>query len=509
MQYSRKLGPPLVASAVAMIVVANFSIVQILAVDRFSPAELFRAIWPVALIATVAITLVMSFLYNSLEGVMLEMERRERVAVAFGMHDPLTGLANRILLNDRLSTSIERHLRKNEKFALLMLDLDHFKNVNDVLGHQVGDELLKGVAGRLSALSRDTDTVARLGGDEFVMIQADVKRVADVQRLCGRISQALARPFLINGRELTVGVSMGSVLAGQATGDATEYMRRVDIALYKAKADGRNCIRFFSDTMDAEVQRRARIEDDLRKALQSGEGLEVHYQPQIDSLGSIKGVEALLRWTHPIFGDLGPTEVVPIAEEAGLIEKLGEFVFREACRTARNWPQLFVAVNISPMQFTKSACLSERLKQIAEEIGVLCEQIELEITESVFIDHGQDCEKHIKSLREQGFRVALDDFGTGYSSLSYLRRFQVDKIKLDKSFADDQNVQGSVAIIRAAVMLAHALGLEVVAEGIETAEQEHVALEAGCDGLQGYRYAAAMPADSLSDYIVSSVRSVA
>ena len=509
MQYSRKLGPPLVASSVAMIVVVNFCIIQILADSRSNPAELFHVIWPVVLIATVAITLVMSFLYNALEEIMLEMERREREAVAFGMLDPLTGLANRIRLNDRLSTSIERRLRKNEKFALLMLDLDHFKKVNDVLGHQAGDEMLKGVAGRLSALSRDTDTVARLGGDEFVIIQTDVKRAADVQHLCGRISQELAKPFLIDGRELTVGVSIGSVLADLANGDATEYMRRVDIALYKAKADGRNCIRFFSDTMDAEVQRRARIEDDLRKALSGGEGLEVHYQPQIDAHGNIKGVEALLRWTHPVFGDLRPTEVVPIAEEVGLIEQLGEFVFRDACRTARNWPELFLAVNISPMQFTKSAHLSERLKQIAEEIGVPCEQIELEITESVFIKHGHECEKHIKTLREQGFRVALDDFGTGYSSLSYLRRFQVDKIKLDKSFADDQNVQGSVAIIRAAVMLAHALGLEVVAEGIETAEQEQVALEAGCDGLQGYRYAAAMPAGALRDYVFSSPRAVA
>lgn len=474
-----------------------------------STIDLFRSIWPIALVSTIAILLVMSFLYNALQEIMSEMERRECVALEFGMRDPLTGLANRILLHERLAGSIERHRRNGENFALLMLDLDHFKKVNDLLGHQAGDELLKGVASRLNALSRETDTIARLGGDEFVVVQTNINGIASVEHLCRRISKELAKPFVIAGREVSVAVTIGSVVAGQAKGDVTDYLRRADIALYKAKDSGRNCFRLFSDSMDAEVHRRASIEDALRKSLSSGRGLEVHYQPQIDSSGQVKGVEALLRWIHPVLGNLAPSEVVPIAEEIGLIEKLGEFVFRDACRTAQKCPDLFVAVNISPLQFAKTARLSESLKQIAEEAGVSCAQIELEITENVFIEQGQNCESHIKALREQGFRIALDDFGTGYSSLSYLRRFQVDKIKLDKSFADDQNLQGSVAIIRAAVVLAHTLGLEVVAEGIETAEQEQVALEAGCDGLQGYRYAAAMPADRLIEYLQSPLRAVA
>ena len=488
-----------------MIVVVNFCIVRLLAAGQASSIDLFHSIWPIALVSTVAIVLLMSFLYNALQQIISEMERRERAALAFGMRDPLTGLANRILLYDRLDGSIERRRRNDENFALLMLDLDHFKKVNDVLGHQAGDELLKGVATRLQALSRNTDTVARIGGDEFVIVQTNIRRVADVHRLCRRISKELAKPFVIDGRDVSVGVSIGSVLASQAKGDSTEYMRRVDIALYKAKEGGRNCFRFFSDAMDAEVHRRASIEDALRKSLPSGEGLEVHYQPQIDAYGKIRGVEALLRWTHPLFGNLEPSEVVPIAEEVGLIEKLGEFVFKEVCRTAQKCPELFVALNISPLQFAKSARLSESLKQIVEAAGVSCAQIELEITENVFIEQGQECESQINALREQGFRIALDDFGTGYSSLSYLRRFQVDKIKLDKSFADDQNLQGSVAIIRAAVVLAHTLGLEVVAEGIETLEQEQVALEAGCDGLQGYRYAAPMPADRLHEYLATTL----
>ncbi|GAC1582088.1 MAG: hypothetical protein NVS3B5_16380 [Sphingomicrobium sp.] len=501
MQYSQRLAPPLVAAAIAMVVLANFSIVRFLAVGQTTSFELFHTIWPVLLFSTVAVILVMSLLYSALQDIIREMAKRERDAVEFSLHDPLTGLGNRVLLHDRITSAVERYARSGEGFAVLMLDLDNFKTVNDVLGHHMGDQLLKCVAQRLKALMRETDTVARLGGDEFVIIQTSVGSASVVPRMCARIIKELSEPFQIEGHEVIVGVSIGSALCGNEGVTATEYLRRSDIALHKAKNKGRDCACTFSATMDAEVQRRAIIQADLREALRKGKGLEVHYQPQVDAKGAIQGVEALLRWTHPVFGILSPTEVVPIAEESGLIDKLGDFVFREACQIARRWPNLSVAVNVSPKQFSKSARLSERFRSIAVEFGVPCSQIELEITESVFLQ-GVDCERHIKMLRSQGFRVALDDFGTGYSSLSYLRRFKVDRIKLDKSFAEDQNVHSSIAILRAAVLLAHTLGLEVIAEGIETAEQEQVALQAGCDGLQGYRYGSAMPSDGLPGYSV-------
>lgn len=501
MRYSKKIGPPLVSAAIAMIVIANFCIVQILARGRETSFELFASIWPIALISTVSMVLVMSFLYHTLEEVMREMERRELAAVEIGFRDPLTGLANRLLLHERLGSAIERYRRNNENFALLMLDLDRFKKVNDVLGHHVGDELLKLVAERLEGLVRETDTIARLGGDEFVIVQTSMKRADDVRRLCGRVSQELLEPFTIDGRSVSIGVSIGAVTGTNASFETAEYLRRSDIALYRAKAEGRNCFRFFSEEMDAEVQRRARLEEDLRQCLTEGQGLDVHYQPQMGAHGRIIGLEALLRWDHPDLGNVPPTEVIAIAEEIGLIEPLGEMVFREACRTALRWPGLFMAVNISPMQFARTAGFPEKLSQIAAEEGTPCGQIELEITEGLFLEQGQTCENHISSLRAAGFRIALDDFGTGYASLSYLRRFQVDKIKLDKSFATNESAEASVAIIRAAVVLAHALGLEVVAEGIETTQHEQIALEAGCDGLQGFRYACAMPVDGVVDYI--------
>ena len=498
MQFSKILCPPLVSAAIAVIVLENYSIIRLLTRGQKTSLELFYSIWPTALVSSVIVILVMSLLYNSLQDIIEQMARREKDAIESGFLDPLTGLANRTLLHDRITRSIQQCKRSGEGFSVLMLDLDHFKTVNDVLGHPAGDQLLRHVAQRLKTLLRETDTIARVGGDEFVIVQADVGGKAAVQRMCARIITELSKPYQIEGREVIVGVSIGSALSRDVDGDATEYMRRSDIALYKAKNEGRNCARVFSASMDAEIQRRSTIQADLREALRKKKNLEVHYQPQVDTKGKIQGLEALLRWTHPDFGILSPPEVVSIAEEYGLIGKLGEFVFRDACRTARKWPNLSVAVNVSPKQFSNSIHLSEKFKSIAAEIGIPCAQMELEITESVFID-GFSCEKSIKELRSLGFRIALDDFGTGYSSLSYLRKFKIDRIKLDKTFFEDHNIQSNISILRAAVLLAHALGLEVIAEGIETAKQAQVALQAGCDGFQGYRYGSAVPSEGLAD----------
>jgi EAL domain-containing protein (putative c-di-GMP-specific phosphodiesterase class I) len=269
--------------------------------------------------------------------------------------------------------------------------------------------------------------------------------------------------------------------------------------MYRSKSSDRNCYRIFSEEMDAAVQRRNLIETKLREALRDGTGISLHYQPQLHTSGALVAVEGLMRWHDADLGDLAPSEVIPIAEESGLIARLGEATFRMACKAAADWPHLLVAVNLSPLQFREDG-LPARLRAITREEGIECDQIEIEITEGLLIEHADVSEAAIRELRESGFRIALDDFGTGYSSLSYLRRFPVDKIKLDRSFIQSANLGHSSSIIRAAVTLGHALNLTVVAEGISSSDQEKIALEAGCDALQGHLYAPAMPADSIRNF---------
>jgi diguanylate cyclase (GGDEF)-like protein len=499
MAYSRKLGPPIVSAAVATLVLTNFTTVVVVKRDAASGTELFDAIWPILLTSAVAIVLVMSFLYRSLVDLVQELERREASAQHQAVHDPLTGLANRALLEDRLDQAIGRYRRNNDMFALLILDLDRFKLVNDTFGHAAGDLLVQQVAERLAGLIRETDTIARIGGDEFAIVQSSIKSEADIRRLCGRIIESIDEPFYLGGREARVGVSVGAVLVDGMTSEASDLIRKADITMYRAKSASRNCYRLFSEEMDVAVQRRNLVETKLRHALEAGTGIELHYQPQLDTQGAVVAVEALLRWTDEELGEIPPIEVIPIAEESGLITALGEVTFRMACRSAAEWPHLLVAVNFSPLQFREED-LPSRLRAIALEEGVECDRIEIEITESLLIEHADVSEAAIRELREIGFRIALDDFGTGYSSLSYLRRFPVDKIKLDRSFIESVDMDQSISIIRAAVTLGHALNLTVVAEGISSPEQERIALEAGCDGLQGHRYAAAMPAEAIKNF---------
>jgi diguanylate cyclase (GGDEF)-like protein len=499
MAYSRKLGPPIVSAAVATLVLTNFATVVLVKGDAASGPELFDAVWPILLTSAVAIVLVMSFLYRSLVDLVLELERREASAQHQAVHDSLTGLANRALLEDRLDQAIGRFRRNKDMFALLILDLDRFKLVNDTFGHAAGDLLVQQVAERLQGLIRETDTIARIGGDEFAIIQSSIKSEGDVRRLCGRIIESIGEPFYLRGREARVGVSVGAVLVDAAASEASDLIRKADITMYRAKSAARNCYRLFSEEMDAAVQRRNLVETKLRQALEEGNGIDLHYQPQLDTSGALVAVEALLRWNDEELGEISPAEVIPIAEESGLMAALGETTFRMACRSAAGWPHLVVAVNFSPLQFREED-LPSRLRAIAREEGVECERIEIEITESLLLEHADVSEPAIRELRENGFRIALDDFGTGYSSLSYLRRFRVDKIKLDRSFFQNADFDQSISIIRAAVTLGHALNLKVVAEGISSADQERIVLEAGCDGLQGHRYAPAMPAHAIRDF---------
>ncbi len=500
MGYSRKVAAPIVSAAVTTIVLTNFATVSIVRDDSYSSLEVFRSIWPIALTSAVAVVLVMSFLYRTVMDLVQELETRESAAHHASLHDQLTGLANRVLLEDRLSQALTRYRRDGEQVALLMLDLDRFKQVNDTLGHNAGDELVRQVGERLQSLIRETDTVARIGGDEFAIVQVGPKGESDVRRLCERIIGVIRQPFTLGDREARVGVSIGAVFASQEVAEASDLMRKADITMYRAKGAGRDCFRIFTEAMDADVQRRDRIESSLRAELGPDSALELHFQPLMGSRGQVIGVEGLLRWDHPVLGWIPPMEVIPIAEECGLIEDLGQIVLRKACATARKFPDLPVAINLSPLQFRKPD-FATTLKSIVEEEGVSCGQIELEITESLFIEHGPLCEMGIQQLRRNGFRVALDDFGTGYSSLSCLRRFPVDKIKLDRSFIDIAARDQSIAVARAAVTLGHAMDLEVVAEGISCREEEQIALEAGCDALQGYLYAAAMPPEELETYL--------
>ena len=500
MGYSRKLGAPIVSAAVATIALTNFATVTIVKSQAGPDPALFGVIWPIALTSAVAVILVMSFLYKSLVDVVQELETREQAAQHQAMHDQLTGLANRALLEDRLNQALSRVRRDGASVALLALDLDRFKQVNDTLGHAAGDLLVQEVGRRLQGLLRETDTVARIGGDEFAIIQSAPRSEGDVRRLCARVIEALGEPFLLRGREARVGVSVGAVFAGKESADAAELIRKADITMYRAKSSGRNCYRIFSEEMDAAVQRRDQIEIALREALIAGEGLDLHYQPQLDSRGAVMGIEALLRWRDPMLGHVSPAEAVPIAEECGLMEPLGNFIFRRACQAAKRWPDMSVAVNLSPLQFRRED-LPQELQRIAAEEGVSCEQMELEINENLFLQHGDSCEPWIAQLRASGFRVALDDFGTGYSSLSHLRRFQVDKIKLDRTLVAAASPSDGLAFLSAAVTVGHAMQIEVVAEGIANKEQEQVALEAGCDGVQGNLYAPAMSSEALADFL--------
>jgi diguanylate cyclase (GGDEF)-like protein len=490
----------MIAAGVAMLALANTAIVQVAARAKVTYPGIFGSIWPIAVTSAVAIILVMSCLYKMLRLLVVELEGSEEAARHSALHDPLTGLPNRALLEDRLDQALRHHRREGASVAVLMLDLDRFKQVNDTLGHKAGDELVRQVADRFRALLRESDTVARIGGDEFAVLQVGPKGEEDVASLCDRMIEAVRAPFLIGGQEARVGLSIGAAMAGDGAANADDILRQADISLYRAKAAGRGCHRLFSREMDLEVRRRDLVEHKLREALEGG-AIDVHFQPQINArTGALTGVEALMRWEDPELGQVSPAEAVPIAEECGMMDALGEHVFARVCEAARRWPALTVAVNLSSLQF-RTPGLPGRLSEVAAGWGVDCVRIELEITERMVIEHGDLCRRAIEDLRAAGFRIALDDFGTGYSSLNYLRQFEVDKIKLDRSFLESAPRDRTLAIVRAAVMLGHAMELQVIAEGISERAQEEIAIQAGCDGLQGFLYAPPLAAADLDVFL--------
>jgi diguanylate cyclase (GGDEF)-like protein/PAS domain S-box-containing protein len=413
-------------------------------------------------------------------------------------HDALTGLPNRIQYNERLEQELEA-IESGASLAVLYLDLDHFKNVNDTLGHSMGDELLKTAADRLRSCVRQTDIIARLGGDEFAIIQTGIDQASDAAGLACRIQEAISAPFDLDGLHAVTNVSIGISLAPMNASLSADLMKQADMALYHAKAAGRNAYRFFEPQMDAIMRARRRIESSLREAIVDG-GLELQYQPVVRVADeAIVGMEALLRWRHAERGMLMPAEFIPVAEETGLIVPLGEWVLRQACADAAKWPaDIKVAINLSPAQFKDRSLMQVIMSALAAS-GLPPARLELEITEELLLQDDENTLARLKQLRELGVQIVMDDFGTGYSSLNYLRRFPLDKIKIDQAFVgglSDGNAV-SAAIVQAVVGIAKVLRVRTTAEGIETQEQLRLVKALGCTEVQGFLFGTPMPAGEL------------
>jgi diguanylate cyclase (GGDEF)-like protein/PAS domain S-box-containing protein len=423
-----------------------------------------------------------------------ERKRAEARIAFMAHHDALTSLPNRILLRLEMEQALTRIERHGKMVAVMCIDLDNFKAVNDTLGHPLGDLLLQAVAERLEDALRQVDTVARLGGDEFAVLQAEVGDPAEVTALAQRLLAALQEPVDLDGHQVAVGASIGIALAPGDGADVDRLLKNADIALYRAKADGKATFRFFEPEMDARVQARRRLEVDLRAAMQSA-ALDVHYQPLVDLDSSrISGFEALIRWRHPLRGEIPPAEFIPVAEESGLISQIGSFVLRKACRDAARWPSdVRIAVNLSPVQFRPGNLLQLVTDALAES-GLTPDRLELEITESLLLEKSDQVVATLHTLRALGVRIAMDDFGTGYSSLSYLRSFPFDKIKIDRSFIHDlASNADSRAIVRAIVSLGASLGMTITAEGVEEEVDLNCLRAEGCTEAQGHLFSHARP----------------
>jgi diguanylate cyclase (GGDEF)-like protein len=431
-------------------------------------------------------------------------QRQSEVKIEYmAHHDALTDLANRVLLNDRLEHALAR-IQNDQLVAVHHLDLDQFKSVNDTFGHPCGDKLLRIVAERLRCLVAEADTIARMGGDEFVIVQAAIADPTDATSLAQRVIDALSEPYDIDGQQAVIGVSIG-ISVGPGDGSNTDkLLRNADLALYRAKSDGRGTFRFFEPAMDLQMQTRRVMEQDLRKALPGGE-FELHYQPVVNLASKdISGFEALIRWNHPTKGLVSPAAFIPLAEEIGFIVPMGEWVIRQACATAAQWPDhLHVAVNISAIQFRSPGLMQVIVGALAAS-GLAPTRLEIEITESVLLHNKEATLAVLHQLRALGIRIAMDDFGTGYSSLTYLQSFPFDKIKIDRSFVKNiTENSSSLNIVRAVAALANGMGMTATAEGVETAEQLHSIASEGCTEMQGFLFSKPLPAAEIERQFLS------
>lgn len=419
-------------------------------------------------------------------------------------YDTLTALPNRALLMDRLSQMLRSAKRRNGTVAVLFMDLDDFKKVNDSLGHEVGDELLIEVARRLKAVVREVDTVGRLGGDEFLVLISDFAHIEDVEQVARKIIDTIRRPVLVGDYELVVGVSIGIAFYPEDGDSDSEVLRHADSAMYNSKKVGRNTWSYFTAEMNQEVARRLELESLLNGAIERGE-IQVLYQPIVSvASGVFAQVEALVRWYHPQLGHIGPDEFIPVAEQSGYIVELGKFVLHQALDLAASWRQLYqtdliVAVNVSPRQF-RDPNWHDDIENLLSERQLSTRNIEFEITEGVLLSGHEHVQRALDQFSDLGIAISMDDFGTGYSSLSYLRNYPFDTLKIDRSFITDI-VQDPAdrELVTAAVAMAHGLGLQVIAEGVETAEQRNILKELRCDYAQGWLYCKAVPAAQILD----------
>ena len=488
-----------VAAAASLLACALAPAVS-LDVLRRAPAGLAAFGEPLALFVTVVMPLacfLLAVLLWQARSRIATMEREQASAARTGT-DPLTTLPDRLAFERELARAIDESAAERP-MALIAIDVDRFKNVNDTNGHQVGDRLLVGIVERVRRVVRDGDCFARLGGDEFTLILSDVGGAANCAATAHRILDAMIAPFDLGIVHLYATLSLGIAMGPQDGSTLSTLSQAADLALYRAKHEGRNRFAFFDKTMEQKLHLGQTIEDDLRRAIGADE-LSIAYQPLVAARdGRMQGVEALVRWEHPSLGQIPPEDFIPLAESRGLIVPLGEWVLRQACLDARRWPDLRIAVNVSPVQFRQRGFV-ERVEAILALTGIDPCRLDLELTEGVLIQDAEQAEAVIMDLRALGIRMGLDDFGSGYSSMIYLRRFAFDKVKIDRAFLQTLETSGEGAIILEYIIsLGHALGLSVTAEGVEQEEQVAFLQKLGCDELQGYFFAAPLPAREIDE----------
>jgi diguanylate cyclase (GGDEF)-like protein len=449
---------------------------------------LTMSVLPFIALAVIAFAILVVLVMRHMQRAAAAIAVGERQLRHLALHDPVSGLPNRIYFSERLERAIAEVRDGGPTAAVFYIDLDHFKDVNDTLGHHIGDELILNVTRRLSQIMREDDLVARLGGDEFALIMTCASDNYSLQAIAERILAATCAPFIVSGHGINIGASIGIAVIDSCTQDARDILRYADMALYRAKNEGRNRACIYDAAMDADLSYRKTLEGALRQAIKNDE-LRVVYQAIVNPSGKrIVGVEALARWIHPVHGEIPPARFIPIAEHSGLIVELGEHVLRRACLDGRNWPGLTVSVNVSPLQFRRPDFV-EAIERILRETAFEPDRLELELTESTLLGNLESAELSMLRLKGIGVCFALDDFGTGYSSLLYLRRFPFDKLKIDSSFVRSiEKAADAAAIVHAVVSLGRGLGMKVTAEGVETADQHLFLRAAGVHSMQGYRF---------------------
>ena len=465
--------------------------------------QIAGSILPFIAVALAGFALLIGLMMRYMRRTTEEIRAGESQLRHLALHDPVCGLPNRIYFGERLEKAINDVRQGGDAAAVFYIDLDHFKDVNDTLGHHIGDELILNVTQRLSRIMRGDDLVARLGGDEFAIITNCASNSYSLQAIAGRIITAVCAPYLISGHNIVIGASIGIAAIDRRARDSADILRYADMALYRAKNEGRNRACIYDAAMDADLSNRKLLEGDLLYAIKN-DGLAAAYQPIMNASGeTIVSVEALARWNHPTLGQIPPSQFIPIAEHSGLIIDLGEWMLRRACLDGRAWPGLTVAVNVSPLQFRRSDFV-EVVERILTETDFPANRLELELTESTLLGNLETAELSMLRLKAIGVRFALDDFGTGYSSLLYLRRFPFDRLKINSSFVRSiEKAPDAAAIVHAVVSLGRGLGMKVTAEGVETAEQHLFLRAAGVHSMQGYRFGKPGPASEINARLAS------